>query len=150
MALIKCKALRVFTDFVPKFGMVHGDPDGSSERARFPSVPEDVAAKFVLEGKVEAALPDFDASALRVNRGTGKIMTPVEGVADGQFHQADLSQLDHDGDGTPGGSTTSPGDLKELRAQYEAVAGKRVFNGWDADELSRRIAALTIDDAPPV
>lgn len=55
----------------------------------------------------------------------------------------DLSQLDHDGDGEPGGSTAAEGDkedLAALRKHYEEVLGKRPFPGWDADELNRRIA----------
>lgn len=53
----------------------------------------------------------------------------------------DLPQLDHDGDGYPGGSVAATGDdLPALRARYEEVVGKRPFPGWHADELSRRIA----------
>lgn len=52
--------------------------------------------------------------------------------------------LDHDGDGKPGGSTKQTGnDVAELRKAYQAAFGKRPFNGWDAEELRRRIA-----DAP--
>lgn len=50
--------------------------------------------------------------------------------------------LDHDGDGNPGGSTApeSTDRLKELRAEYQALVGKRPFPGWDEAELERRMA----------
>lgn len=53
--------------------------------------------------------------------------------------------LDHDGDGEPGGSIAPAdhdGDLHSLRERYEALAGKRVFNGWDADTLRGKITEL--------
>ncbi len=67
----------------------------------------------------------------------------------------ELSQLDHDDDGEPGGSTApeSSDDLAELRKQYKDVLGKNPFPGWGADELQRRIdAAGNAGDAagPPV
>lgn len=50
--------------------------------------------------------------------------------------------LDHDGDGKKGGSKSADGDkdeLARLRADYQEIVGKRPFNGWDTDELQRRI-----------
>lgn len=32
-------------------------------------------------------------------------------------------------------------ELAALRAEYERVLGKKVFNGWDADALREKIAA---------
>lgn len=58
-----------------------------------------------------------------------------------------LPQLDHDGDGQSGGSISATGDLAELRAEYRAALGKPPFNGWDADELRKRMDAA--GDAPP-
>jgi hypothetical protein len=49
--------------------------------------------------------------------------------------------LDHDGDGRKGGSESGGPDLKELRAEYQAVVGKRAFAGWDAETLREKIAA---------
>lgn len=50
--------------------------------------------------------------------------------------------LDHDGDGAPGGSIApeSTDRLKDLRAEYQALIGKRPFPGWDKAELERRMA----------
>lgn len=60
--------------------------------------------------------------------------------------RAHLPQLDHDGDGRPGGSTVQTGDdLPALREEYEALAGKRVFHGWDADTLRAKIGELRGD-----
>lgn len=82
------------------------------------------------ESSDEAArLPRVPLDAIDYLVDGGKIEAP-----------SDLLQLDHDGDGLPGGSVTAPGDLNELRAQYHDLAGKKAFNGWDADELTRRIA----------
>lgn len=50
--------------------------------------------------------------------------------------------LDHDGNGKKGGSTSPDGDADEasrLRAEYQDLFKKRPFNGWDAQELQRRI-----------
>ncbi|CDO34050.1 hypothetical protein [Novosphingobium sp. KN65.2] len=55
---------------------------------------------------------------------------------DGEY----LPQLDHDGDGKPGGSTAGEGDdIDALRAEYKEVLGKNYFAGWDAAELRKRI-----------
>jgi len=37
----------------------------------------------------------------------------------------------------PAGSSVD--ELMELRAQYQAVVGKRPYHGWDVDELRKRI-----------
>lgn len=53
-----------------------------------------------------------------------------------------LPQLDHDGDGAPGGSLKQAGDdIVALRAEYTAKLGKRPFPGWDAETLRTRMAA---------
>ncbi|MDQ4421466.1 hypothetical protein OOT33_13645 [Sphingobium sp. DEHP117] len=121
MPLVKCKAIRVFTEFVSNFGMVHGNPEGSDEKARFPMVPEEAVAKLAAEGKVEPVDPDS------------------------------LPQLDHDGDGHPGGSISATGDdIATLRKLYKDTIGKAPFNGWSAEELRKRIAdaAPADEDAP--
>lgn len=52
--------------------------------------------------------------------------------------------LDHDGDGKKGGSPdplASPKErLKSLRAQYEALFGKKPFMGWDEVTLLEKLA----------
>lgn len=53
--------------------------------------------------------------------------------------KTDKPQLDHDKDGEAGGSTTAPGDLKALRAEYKAATGKKAFNGWDEATLMAKI-----------
>lgn len=47
-----CTALRAFTEFVPGFGQVHGDPD--SKDNKMPNVPNGVIDKLVGEDKIEA------------------------------------------------------------------------------------------------
>lgn len=123
MTLVKCKAVRVFTEFVSNFGMVHGNPEGSDERARFPMVPEAAVAKLAAEGKIE---------------------TDAGNTA--------LPQLDHDGDGHPGGSVSATGDdIKALRALYREMFGKAPFNGWDADKLRALMAeARTGTEGAPI
>lgn len=58
--LIRCKALRAFTQFVPGHGQVHGDPDNRDERVRFPEVPESHVQFLVDENKIEAPEPTLD------------------------------------------------------------------------------------------
>lgn len=94
---------------------------------------------------------DYDADARRVvvlNVGdTGDLSEDMLAKHEGSWEPSDdLSQLDHDGDGRPGGSVTATGDdLPALRARYKDLVGKNPFNGWGADELSRRIAELDHD-----
>ena len=46
-------------------------------------------------------------------------------------------------DPQPAAAVDPAGDeLTALRAQYEAVIGKKPFNGWDADKLRQKIAAV--------
>ncbi|MDB5531610.1 MAG: hypothetical protein JWR51_4713 [Devosia sp.] len=50
--------------------------------------------------------------------------------------------FDHDGNGKPGGSLKPAGaDLPALRLAYKAKFGKRAFPGWDAAEITKRMAA---------
>lgn len=36
--------------------------------------------------------------------------------------------------------TNPPDELAELRAKYQEVVGKKAYHGWDAEELSQKIA----------
>ena len=122
LVLIRVKALAAFTK-TTQHGQFHGNPEGRSDRTRFPSVPEYVVESLFRTGKAE---PLGD-----------------EGIPPPPI----LPQLDHDGDGKPGGSVTAQGDdVPALRARYKELVGKNPFNGWDAAELSRRIAELAPDD----
>lgn len=58
--LIRCKALRAFTQFVPGHGQVHGDPDNQDERVSFPEVPESYVQFLADEGKIEAPEPTLE------------------------------------------------------------------------------------------
>lgn len=82
----------------------------------------------------------------------------AECLATGHAEEIDpIPQLDHDHDGAPGGSTSATGDdIAALRADYREALGKAPFNGWDADELRKRIdarlaepAADAAEEAPP-
>jgi hypothetical protein len=59
VSTIKCVALAAFTHFAAGYGMVHGDPDSSDDKAKNPEVPEDVVEYLVDSGKIEA--PDVVA-----------------------------------------------------------------------------------------
>lgn len=54
MKTIACEALVAFTEFVPSFGQVHGDPDSSLKEAQKPEVPVGAIAKLVDEGRIKA------------------------------------------------------------------------------------------------
>lgn len=50
--------------------------------------------------------------------------------------------FDHDGNGKPGGSLKPTGaDLPALRVAYKEKFSKRAFPGWDAAEITKRMAA---------
>lgn len=57
----------------------------------------------------------------------------------------DITQVepfDHDRNGTPGGSLKGTGDdLPALRIAYKEKFGKRAFPGWNAAEITKRMAA---------
>ena len=132
-ATVRCTTLTTFTQFVSGYGMVHGSPE--ADDAKNPVVPEHVVQRFVDEGYVEA-----------------EGYLPGAIIADGEQHDADLSQLDHDGDGRPGGSISATGDdIPALRKLYKEVVGKAAFNGWDADTLRAKIsAAQTGNEGAPI
>jgi hypothetical protein len=70
------------------------------------------------------------------NREPGRIAAPPANL------RRRLNQLDHDGDGKPGGSARQAGDaVPALRAELQRLTGKRVFNGWNEAQLRERIAA---------
>lgn len=52
-------------------------------------------------------------------------------------------QLDHDNNGTEGGSASPDEDLTALRAEYLLKLGKRAFNGWGAAILREKISAAS-------
>ena len=58
--------------------------------------------------------------------------------------KAAAPQLDHDGNGVAGGSEAQPATeaLKALRADYQALTGKKPFNGWDEATLRAKLETL--------
>lgn len=115
--LVKVEALAAFTLTRP-YGQFHGDPE--SERNRFCKVPSDAVGELLRLGNI----------------------VPPKGWDEPEDEGDDLSQLDHDGDGEPGGSISGgQGDeITELRKRYKEVTGRGVFNGWDAETLRAKIA----------
>lgn len=86
MKLIRCMALRAFTQFVPGFGQVHGDPDNQDERVSFPEVPESYVQFLADEGKIEA--PSATVADL-----VGAIADAAQdALADGDIQSRVLSQ----------------------------------------------------------
>jgi hypothetical protein len=53
METIACKALKAFTQFVPDYGQVHGDPENSSKDAQKPLVPVTLVAALAEQGLIE-------------------------------------------------------------------------------------------------
>lgn len=99
----------------------------------FPLDVATVAGPVVLPayGEVIAELGALDEEVMR--------QSPYVEVAEGK-KKAD--PLDHDANGKKGGSKAPEGDAEEtarLRSEYQDLFGKRPFNGWDAEELQRRI-----------
>lgn len=96
--------------------------------------------------KATKQIIDWDAEAgqsVIINIGdTGELSAAMLENHKGSYELiADKPQLDHDGDGKAGGSTSggSGDEMAALRDEYENVVGKRPFNGWDAEELRRRM-----------
>ncbi len=102
---------------------------GSYEPAEQPSLA-DMCAQIVAE--LDAGDPNGEPEPLAIT----------------DDERAALPQLDHDGDGAPGGSV-APADPKEeldaLRARYKQLAGKGFFPGWDAATLRAKIAVMEQD-----
>jgi hypothetical protein len=53
METLACKALVAFTQFVPDYGQVHGDPDNKLKEAQNPLVPTSHIVKFADQGLIE-------------------------------------------------------------------------------------------------
>lgn len=53
MKTVACKALVAFTQFVPEYGQVHGDPDSSLKQAKTPEVPVSAIQQLADEGRIE-------------------------------------------------------------------------------------------------
>lgn len=67
----------------------------------------------------------------------------AELVAKGLVEEADLPQLDHDGDGEPGGSLPieeAPADLGEARKRYHATFGKNPGPRWTVEQIEAKLA----------
>lgn len=75
--------------------------------------------------------------------GESRVFDREEDVPAGWTHHEEaLPQLDHDGNGKPGGSVSGgAGDeIGALRDAYRDRFGKRPFMGWDADTLKAKLA----------
>lgn len=74
MDTIECKALRVFTQFIPGYGQIHGNPDAKD--AAKVRVPVDAVDTLVLEGKIE----EPDSHPVKGAFETGEFtVTPIPG-----------------------------------------------------------------------
>lgn len=60
---VKCVAIACFTQFVPEYGMIHGDPDSSDKKAKEPIVPDHVIARLVENGFIKAPKGFVDPNA---------------------------------------------------------------------------------------
>lgn len=84
--------------------------------------------------KPDVLVETADAEAAQLEAWAAEVPKKVRNVL--------LPQLDHDGNGEPGGSTKADGDdLPTLRAAYKEKFGKRPFPGWDAAEITKRMEA---------
>lgn len=55
METVACKALKAFTQFVPDYGQVHGDPESTLKEAKTPLVPVSMVEAFADQGFVALA-----------------------------------------------------------------------------------------------
>jgi len=109
-----------------------GRPDKVVVMGHWPAV---VAAYRELGVEVE----ERPAFAANLDRNTVNLPPPPQKLV----NTVGKPQLDHDGDGRPGGSTApeQTDDLRALRDEYRVVVGKKPFPGWDAKTLNEKIAA---------
>ena len=73
--LVQATALVSFSKFVEGYGVVHGDPDSSDERARYPLVPASAFDELEAAAQIEAYAPKPAAG------GAPKATTPKAAVA---------------------------------------------------------------------
>lgn len=89
-------------------------------------------------GKREVLVENADAEAAQFAAWDAEDTPAVSAPAGNPL----LSQLDHDQNGQPGGSLKGAGDdLPAIRIAYKEQFGKRAFPGWDAAEITKRMAA---------
>lgn len=84
MNLIRCQALRAFTQFVPGHGQVHGDPDNQDEAVQFPMVPESYVNHLAGEGKIQHPEPSLEDWAEAMNAGGDVDTVEPRALADGE------------------------------------------------------------------
>ena len=127
----RVRALSARTEFVPGFGQVHFDPDSKHEDVRQPLMPVTVIDRLARNGWIADDIEGARAAA-----------------------SGDLSQLDHDGDGDPGGSRPHEppaltGMLKTQLLEQAAAEGVEVTDAMTKAEIITAIegarAALSID-----
>lgn len=77
---------------------------------------------------------------LTVSGPSARLFTKLGWASDKKPRRA-KPQLDHDHNGSAGGSQKQAGDdVAPLRQEYQAKFGKKPFNGWDAATLRAKIA----------
>lgn len=80
LTLVKVKALVAFTE-TTKFGQFHGDPNGLTEEAKNPSVPDFVVDRLVARGWVSADPLDHDGDGAKGGSRKGAASTAAKGKA---------------------------------------------------------------------
>lgn len=123
--MVRVRALHAFTK-TTEFGNFHGDPNSHLEEGREPLVPASVLDELLDRGCVEL---------LTGERDMGGASTPPR-----------LPQLDHDGDGEPGGSKPHdpPALSGKTRKELFAIAkaeGVKVDAKWKNDLIVAAIEA---------
>lgn len=133
--------IKALTTFVAYTGQMHVFNAGDVGE-----LPDQMARRYIEDGQAEPFEPTLaDMCAAIVDELGNPMDIPEGSLAD---EPGTINPLDHDGDGEPGGSIAPAdpdGDLHALRTRYEELADKRVFNGWNADTLRAKIAALEAD-----
>ncbi|MXP24816.1 hypothetical protein GRI39_01985 [Altererythrobacter indicus] len=120
----RVRALRAKTEFVPGFGQVHFNPDSKNEAVRLPRVPVSAIPRMVELGYVS---DDIDGQAANAPAPSSPPDRASEAKGEGETGKAE----DVSGEAE---------DISALRAQYKEVTGSRPFNGWDTEELLKRIS----------
>ncbi|WP_417615311.1 hypothetical protein [Parasphingorhabdus sp.] len=129
-----CKALRAFTEFVPGYGMVHGDPD--SKDNKMPEVPNKAIDKLVGEDKIEA--PEAEASVAKSQKAEKPKVEKADGYSDMKVPQleklaSDRGVMPVDGNGTGKDGKVIKADI--VKALEDADRANVAFADMDEGDL---------------
>lgn len=138
-----CKALRAFTEFVPGYGQVHGDPDSNDNK--MPKVPNKAIDKLVGEDKIEA--PEAESAAAKSHKAEKPKAEKAEGYGDMKVPALEKLATDRgvmpaDGSGTGKDGKVIKADI--VKALEDAEQANVAFADMEEDDLVKLATELEV------